>query len=228
MDKKIELKITGMSCAGCSSSIEKRLNATGGIKKAVVNLPLAAASVQFDDGVTDGKSIIKEIKALGFGAEYASENSFDEEEKRKAREFSTLRLKLIASAVFAIPLFYIAMFPMLWSDSPLPDFINMETNFLNYALAQLFLAIPVMLVGYKFFTRGYFNLFKGHPNMDSLIAIGTSAAFIYSTINIFLEIGGHHTGHGLYFESTAVIITLVLLGKTLEAYSKNKTGSAIK
>ncbi len=229
MKKKTELKITGMTCAGCSSSIERKLGSLNGIESAFVNLPLATASVEFDDSVIDEKKIIKAVSSLGFGAKPASESDFDEDEKQRERDYFTLKLKLIIAVIFTSPLFYIAMFPMLWKDTPLPEFLNMEVHALNYALTQLVLAVPVIIVGHRFFTRGFFNLFKGHPNMDSLIAVGTSAAFIYSVINTISIIhDSHHSAHNLYYESTAVIITLVLLGKTLEASSKNKTGSAIK
>lgn len=229
MKKHLDLKITGMSCAGCSSSIETRLNKTNGVDLCNVNLPLATATVEFDADIISEKQIFSEIKELGFGVSLLENTNKNEDEENKIKEYNTLKVKFILATIFSIPLLYLAMMPMIWKNAPIPSFIGMENNPLGYAITQLILAIPVILVGYKFYTRGFKNLFKGHPNMDSLIAIGTSSAFIYSLYNTFEILSGNkHAVHSLYFESTAVIITLVLLGKTLESKSKNKTGNAIK
>ena len=145
-----------------------------------MNLPLASAIIEFDDGIISQQEIIEKIKSLGFGAIPADETDRKKEKEFKAKEFKILKTKLIISIVFSLPLLYIAMAPMVWGAAPLPDFLKMGSNPINYALVQLFLTLPVIVAGYRFFTRGFSNLFKGHPNMDSLVAIGTSAAFLYS------------------------------------------------
>jgi len=227
--KLLNLKITGMTCAGCSGSIENKLKKTSGVLLCNVNLPLATAVVKFDSEIISEDKIFEEIKYLGFGVTLLETVNKADEEEEKIKENNILKLKFAVSAIFSIPLLYIAMMPMIWKNAPLPAFMGMENHPFGFAITQLFLAIPVIVMGNKFYTRGFKNLFKGHPNMDSLIAIGTSSAFIYSLYNTFEIISGkEHSVHSLYFESTAVIITLVLLGKTLEAKSKNKTGNAIK
>ncbi|MCK5128384.1 MAG: copper-translocating P-type ATPase, partial [Clostridiales bacterium] len=149
---------------------------------------------------------------------------------KKEQERKIYRIKLIVAAIFAIPLFYIAMGPMIPSISlPIPNFMNPMQSPFNYGLIQLLLTLPVVAVGYKFYTVGYKTLFRGSPNMDSLIAIGTTAAISYSVYS-FIQVasGNHQFVEEMYFESAAVIITLVMLGKYLEAKSKGKSSEAIK
>ncbi len=140
-------------------------------------------------------------------------------------------IKLIVSAVFALPLLYIAIVPML--PFPMPGLKGLHSLMMNYppvyALIELGLVIPPICVGYIFYTVGYKSLFKGHPNMDSLIAVGTTAAVLFSLYNtVMIGLGDSAAVDSLYYESAAVIITLIMLGKSLEAVSKGKTGAAIK
>ncbi|MDR1837743.1 MAG: copper-translocating P-type ATPase, partial [Treponema sp.] len=159
----------------------------------------------------------------------------DEDKLRKEKEIKTLWIKFIVAASLALPLLYIAMAPMIgavapsWPKLPFPAALTPMRFPLAYALTQIALVIPVISAGNKFYTVGFKNLFHGSPNMDSLIAVGTTAAVAYSVYNVFLIIGGDHMAvDSLYFETAGVIIALILLGKTLEAVSKGRTSEAIK
>ncbi len=227
--KKQELIISGMTCAACSGRIERKLGKTEGVFEAVVNLAGEKGTFTFDPDVISETEIIAIIKKMGYGARLPKKVSEDEEKLNKKTEIRIMRIKFVVAAVFSVVLFYIAMAPMLFGNGVLPAFISPETFPLRYAIAELILCIPVMAAGYKFYTIGYKNLFTGAPNMDSLIAVGTTAAFIYSVYSVIrITVGDLHGVHNLYFESASMIITLVMLGKTLETRSKGKTGAAIK
>ncbi|MCX7714869.1 MAG: heavy metal translocating P-type ATPase [Clostridia bacterium] len=216
-------KISGMSCAACSARIEKKLNAINGINRASVNLASEKASVRYDETVLSQENIIDCIEKLGYGAKLYNEIGYENDNLN----IKVLTRKFLVSAIFSIPLLYIAMAHMI--NLPSPTFIHPMHHPLRYALLQFCLCVPVMFAGYKFYTTGFKNLVKKSPNMDSLVALGTSAAFVYSvysTVQIFKQ--HFENVEALYYESTAVIITLVLLGKLLEAKSKGKTGKAIK
>jgi len=228
MEKTI-IKIDGMSCAACSSRVEKQLNELKGIKSASVNLAAEKATVSYDESVASEADIINAIKAAGYGAQPFAKVDRGEETLKKQKEIKTLRLKFIISAIFSIPLFYVAMAPMISQSIPFPQALSHSVFPLRYALLEFILCTPVIIVGYKFYTSGFSNLIKRSPNMDSLIAIGTSAAYVYSIFSLFKIIGGDNSHVDLlYFESASMIITLVLLGKLLEVNSKGKTGEAIK
>lgn len=229
MPKRIDLKIVGMSCASCSARIERTLLKTKGVISAPVNLVAERVFVEYDERKISKEKIIKIIDDLGYKAVLFSEVTKDEDKVRKEKEFKTLLIKLLVCTVFSVPLLYLSMGKMLISNLPMPNIINMMDYPLNNALVQLFLCVPIIIAGYKFYTVGFKSLFKGRPNMDSLIAIGTSAAFIYSVYcTIQIANGNTQFAEKMYFESSAIIITLVLFGKTLEALSKNKTSNAIK
>lgn len=220
--KKITVIISGMNCAACSSSAERTLNKIKGVN-ASVNLASEKAYIEYDDSMVSYEQLSDAIHDVGF-------TMLDEEtyaEKRaaqKEKEYHTAKIKLIIAIVFSIPLFYIAMAPMIGLPSP----ISSDSPLL-YAIVQLILALPVIISGYKFYTNGFFKLFKRNPNMDSLVAVGTTAAFAYSLYSMIKIIYGDvHAVHHLYFESTAIIIALVMLGKYLESNSRNKTSEAIK
>ncbi len=227
--KKQTYKISGMSCAACSSRIEHRLNKLESVEKASVNLTTERADIQYDETKLTSEEIMNIIGSMGFGATPFEEVNLDAEEKKKQRALKMQKVKFIVSAVFAVPLLYIAMAPMISSALPFPSFLSHGAYPLRNAVVQLLLCIPVILTGYRFYTAGFSNLFHGAPNMDSLVALGTSAAFLYSIYSTILVARGNLAhAHDLYFESAAVIICLVLLGKLMEANSKGKTGEAIK
>ncbi|MGX8797322.1 heavy metal translocating P-type ATPase [Fusibacter sp. JL298sf-3] len=226
--REIVIPIAGMTCAACSAAIERSLNKMAGIESASVNLTTEKATVVYDSQTVRISQIKDRIKKVGYEPLEADMGlQVDEDKARKEKALKVLKTKLIIAAIFTIPLFYITMGHML--GAPLPQIIDPHHHPLNFALIQLFLTVPVMLAGYKFYQVGFKALLHRSPNMDSLIAIGTSAAFIYGVYAI-VEIakGNHDMTMALYFETAGVIITLIMLGKYLEAVSKGKTSEAIK
>lgn len=227
----ITIPIEGMTCAACSARVEKVLQRLEGVVDATVNLATEKAAVSYDPQKIHITEIRKAIEKAGYKPrEIAKTDAIDEDRKRREKEFRVLRTKMIVSAIFSLPLLYIAMAPMIsFVNLPFPSLLDPMHYPLNFALAQLLLVLPVVGVGYKFYTGGFRALVQRSPNMDSLIAIGTSAAVLYSLYNTLQIIGGDAgAAHSLYYETAGVIITLILLGKSLEARSKGKTGEAIK
>ena len=223
---KKDFKVTGMTCAACSSRVERVLNKMEGVTKAEVNLATEDLHVDYDDSKLNTQDIIGKIEKAGYGAyEVKEDTKIDETDKEEA--INSLKKRFVLSLVFAVPLLYISMGHMM--GAPLANIINPMDNAMNFALIQLILVIPVMIVGRKFFISGFKNLVHLSPNMDSLIAIGTSAAFLYGIYAIVKIAGGDtHFSMDLYFESGATILTLITLGKYLEAKTKGKTSEAIK
>ena len=220
---KKEFKITGMTCAACSARVERVTSKIEGVSSAAVNLVAGRLTVEINKKELI-EAIINAVTKAGFGIEPLrnNEDTYDKQDRIKA-----LRRRFVLSAVFALPLLIVAMGPM-WG-MPLPDIISPRLNPLNYGLLQLFLTLPIVALGYKFYTVGFKNIVKLSPNMDSLIALGSAAALGYSIYSLYLiYCGNAHAVHGLYFESAGVILTLITLGKTLEAVSMGKTGEAIR
>lgn len=228
INKKITIPIEGMTCAACAKNIERGLSKLEGIKEANVNFANEKLNVEYNPELVRISEIKQKITKLGYKAlDVEVARNVDEDKLRKEKEIKTMFIKFIVSIVFTIPLFYIAMGSMI--GLPIPKIISPETNALRFAIVQLILVIPVIISGYKFYTIGFRSLIKGSPNMDSLIAIGTSAAIVYSLYSIFqIYNGDMHYVHNLYFESAGMIIALILFGKSLEARSKAKTSDAIK
>ncbi|HHX79551.1 MAG TPA: copper-translocating P-type ATPase [Acholeplasmataceae bacterium] len=219
------IPIAGMTCAACARAVENSLKKIEGVEKVNVNYASEKAQVTFLANKVKIKDLKEAIKRAGYKPLDVERE--DNEALRKKREQKIMLFKLIIASIFTIPLFYIAMGHML--NWPLPEFLNPETNPVNFALTQLILVVPVIGVGYRFYTSGFSKLFRRQPNMDSLIAIGTGAAFVYG-VYAFIRIlqGDHSQAMNLYFESAGVIITLIMLGKYLELLSKGRTGEAIK
>lgn len=226
--KKVTIPIEGMTCAACARNVEKALSKLEGVIKAQVNLALEKTVVEYDGSILKLSEIKQAINNAGYKAlDIEREISVDEDRKRKEREIKTMWTKFIFSAVFSIPLLYLAMGHMV--GLPIPNALNPTYYPFRFALAQLLLTIPVIIAGYKFYTVGFPALIRKSPNMDSLVALGTSAAIIYGLFAIYkISQGEKHFAHDLYFESAGIIITLILLGKTLETVSKGKTSEAIK
>jgi Cu+-exporting ATPase len=229
--KKLEILVEGMTCAACSAAVERAIRKLPGVKSASVNLATNRAAVEYDPAQVK----LSEIKAAVVDAGYtpkeaAGEAVRDMEKEQRERALKNMRTRLIVAAVFAAPILYIAMshmFPAL--KLPIPYFMGSHNFPLMFAMVQLALTIPVILAGSRFFRVGFKTLLKGSPNMDTLVAIGTGSAFlygIYATVMIYL--GDFAFAQSLYFESAAVVITLVMLGKYMEAVSKGKTSEAIK
>lgn len=223
---KKDFKVTGMTCAACSSRVERVLSKMEGVTKAEVNLATEDLHIDYDDSKLKIQDIIGKIEKAGYGAyEVKEDTKIDDTDKEDV--INSLKKRFVLSLVFAVPLLYISMGHMM--GAPLPSIIDPMKNAMNFALIQLILVIPVMIVGRKFFIGGFKNIVHLSPNMDSLIAIGTSAAFLYGIYAIVKIAGGDtHFSMDLYFESGATILTLITLGKYLEAKTKGKTSEAIK
>lgn len=208
--------------------MERALKKLDGVQDANVNLTTKKATMKYDDNIIKISEIKKAIEDAGFTPlDLEMGAGVDRDKIAKENEIRTLRERLITAAVFTVPLFYISMGHMI--GMPLPKILDPVHNPLNFALVQMALAILVMFAGRKFYTVGYKTLFRGTPNMDSLIAIATSAAFIYGLYAVIKIIGGNSDMvTELYFDSIGVIITLIMLGKYLESVSKGKTSEAIK
>ena len=235
--KKQLLDITGMSCSACSSRIEKVVNRMQGVEQMSVNLLKNNAHVTFDESVVDEKEIIARIEKLGFGARVHAANVAAPvpQQDTAAQEMEEMRQRLIGSLIFAGLVFYQHMGRM-WGW-PLPGFILGQENELINALLQMLWCIPVLFIDRKYFIHGVRNLLSGEPNMDSLIAVGSGASFIYGLYSVFgmAYAFGHNRldllpgfADALYFEASAVILALVTVGKFMEARAKSHTSDAIK
>ncbi|NLN15563.1 MAG: copper-translocating P-type ATPase, partial [Tissierellia bacterium] len=209
------LLVEGMTCAACSARVERVLNRIDGVK-ASVNLSTNKAVVEYPSGLVDVETLIKAIEKAGYKAELEVERNLDREKELREKEIKSLKTSFIISAILSIPLFSAMFFHMAGAH-------NFLSNILNNGWFQLILATPVQfIIGARFYKGAYNSLRGGGANMDVLIAMGTSAAYFYSIYNLLKGIPEY------YFESSAVIITLILLGKTLEAVAKGKTSEAIK
>ena len=218
-------KVEGMSCSACANRVERITKKIDGVESANVNFATEKLTVRVDAEKVRYSDIKLAVDKAGF--KLIKEEDQIKEVSKKKDESKILLNRFIFSLIFTVPLLIISMGHMV--GMPLPSTIDPMKNPLNFALVQLVLTIPVMVAGYKFYKIGYKNLFKLSPNMDSLIAIGTSAAVAYGLFAIYKILNGetHYAMH-LYFESAVVILTLITLGKYLEAVSKGKTSEAIK
>lgn len=225
---EVTIPISGMTCAACAANIDKSLRKLEGIENANVNLTTEKATVIYDPSLTRISEIKQAISKVGYKPlDIEVQETSDENKARHEKEMKILWRKFVISAIFATPLLIISMGHML--GLRLPNLINPEQNPLNFAIVQIILVIPSIAVGYKFYKIGFKTLFKGAPNMDSLIAIGTSAAVLYGIYaTVMIAQGNDSYAMELYFETAGVIITLILLGKYLESVSKGKTSDAIK
>ena len=229
IQKNIQLhnyKIEGMTCSACANRVEKVTKKMSGVENAVVNFATEKLSISYDADVINFGDIKAKVEKAGYKLIREDEQKV-EEKRKKLDEKGKLFWRLILSLIFALPLLTITMGHMV--GMPLPNIMDPMMNPLNFAIIQLVLTIPVMIIGYKFYYIGYKNLFKLSPNMDSLIAIGTSAAFIYSLYGTYkIYTGDGSYAMSLYYEAAVTILALITLGKYLEAISKGKTSQAIK
>lgn len=221
--KKSRFTVTGMSCAACSASVERSVSAIEGVQTASVNLASGKLTVTYDEEKLCVKDIEVAVTKIGFGVNY---DNLKTNMENKNKQTKAMKRQFIMSAIFVIPLFYISMGHML--GFPIPNIINPGYHPLNFAIAQIIPAIGCMIAGYKFYVNGIKNLVKLKPNMDTLVCIGTGAAFVYGIIlSGDMYITGANHSHNLYFESVGVIITLIMLGRFLENKSKLRTNDAI-
>ena len=228
---EVTIPIEGMHCASCVALIEKSVKFLDGVVSVNVNLANEKSYIKYNPEKLKISDINSVIDKAGFKAlNIEEDNEIDFDTLRKNRELKLMRIKLIASSIFAIPLFYIAMAPMIpILKESLPKFLDPMSFPLIYALVELALVIPIMIIGRKFYINGVKSVLNRSLNMDTLISIGTASAFLYSVYSTLrIAFGAVEYAHYLYFETTGVIITLILLGKTLEAASKNRTNQAIK
>ncbi len=228
--KELKIVISGMSCASCAARIEKVVGGLDGVQRAGVNLAAETGSIDYMDSVIQETQIISTIAGLGFEAKVNRGDSSNPEDlqQNNMKRLAEMRQQLLPSLVFAFLLLLISMGEML--GLPLPEIIQPQINPLNFALLQLILVLPVVWSGWHFYLNGIPNLLRGGPNMDSLIAVGTGAALLYSIWNlveIILGIDVMLRVKDLYFESAGVLIALVSLGKYLETRAKVKTSGAI-
>lgn len=219
--KTIQLDIEGMSCASCSSALERVLNRLDGVDEANVNLVMNRATITFDTKQIKLTEILHAIDQAGYHGNVQKEEILEEKKETHYKIYVTLVLALI--------LLYIGMSHMLGSiELPLPEVIHYATHPLNFAGIQFILATIILILGFTFFSRGIKALFHKAPNMDTLVAIGTGSAYLYSIYSLLQIMGGNvHAVHALYFESAGVVVALVMFGKHLEAMSKQKTTGAI-
>ena len=215
--------ITGMHCAACSGAVQRVTSRLNGVSECEVNLMTEKMTVSFDPELVGFGDFERVITKAGFGIR---ENVPIEEKVSDDKEKPPYGL--IAAGVLSLVLLYVSMGQMFFSNLPVPEFCHIENSPLGFAITQIVLCVPVMIIGYKFFTVGFSSLFRGNPNMDTLVAVGATASFIYSVVQTFNVVKDAHAVHNLYFESVAVVITLIKLGKYFEARSKKKTAGAIK
>lgn len=250
MGKKIKFNITGMTCSACSSHVQRAVEKLEGAAEVQVNLLTNSMSVNYDEAILGTDKIIEAVEKAGYGASLADSLKNSSSNKNSAdgktsgtRSFQNdaakferdkIKKRLILSLVFMIPLFYVSMGHMV--SLPIPHFLHGIENALIFSFSQFLLALPVLIINKKFFTGGFKAFLNKAPNMDSLVAVGSGAALIYGIFAIYKMAYG--MGHGdmetvrlfagdLYFESAAMILTLVTLGKFLEANAKGKTSQAI-
>lgn len=245
--------IEGMSCAACSSAVERVTRKLEGVERSDVNLTTNKMIIYYDESKVDRELIMAKVKKAGFGislfeldannndsknvnledgnstnanktAHKSKENVYDKEEEALKNH----KINLISAAVFTVILLYISMGPMLIEGLPVPSIIDMHKYPSNYALTQLILTIPILWFGKRFFINGFKALYHLNPNMDSLVAIGSGASFLYSLVMTYLIPIDNHYVHNLFYESAAVVITLIMFGKYLEGMSKVKTKGAIR
>jgi Cu+-exporting ATPase len=237
--KTKKFDITGMTCTACAAHIEKSVGKLAGIQSVNVNLLSNSMTVSFDESRLKTAHIEQAVKNAGYGAHLNRENNQAAVSNAPGTDYvkpeqQEMKTRWMVSLIFLLPLLYIAMGQM--TGAPIPAFLSGVENALAFAFTQLLLTLPIVFVNWKYFQRGFTSLVRLSPNMDSLIAIGSSAAIVYGVFIIYgmafalgrgnMAAAAHFT-HNLYFESGATILTLITLGKYLEARSKNKTSEAL-
>ena len=229
MSEKKEYKLSGMTCAACAMTVEMAVKDLETVEDVSVNLATERLSLLPKAGF-DSQQVLDAVAEAGYQAEEKGKDrpsDVSEEAEIKAQKLQKKKQELLILLITALPLLYISMGSMI--GLPLPSFLDHMAHPLVFVLSQLVLTLPAVWIGRGFYQRGFRNLIKRHPNMDSLIAVGTSAAFLYSLYSVSQVFLGHHAFvHQLYFESVAVIIALVLLGKYLESSAKGRTSQAIQ
>ncbi len=240
--KNCKFIITGMTCAACQANVEKAAMRLDGVENAQVNLLTEELIASYDEEKLSEENIINAVNSIGYGAKLYNANDkndslkaqWDSRKKREEEKEASMKKRLFSSIIILVVLMYIAMGQMM--GLPVPSFIAGVENALNNAIIQMLLALPVLIINKKFFVSGFKGLIKKAANMDSLVALGSGASFLYGIFAIIMIVNAKESGdieklqhyaHQLYFESSAMILTLVTVGKYLEARSKRKTGDAL-
>lgn len=221
--EKQKFNVSGMSCSACSARVEKVVGALDGVKSVSVSLLTNSMVVEYDAPLT-AKDVSKAVADAGYKAALASDKS---EKKDKMNPILVMVIRLVVSIVLLIPLMYVSMGVVMWGWP-----LSFADDTMAIAVYELVLSLVIMVINGKFFVSGTKSLLHRAPNMDTLVSMGSAISFIYS-VALMIQAGVqpehlHHLTHNLYFESAAMILALITLGKTLEAYSKGKTTSAIK
>jgi Cu+-exporting ATPase len=222
------LKLEGMTCAACAKNIERVTRKLQGVVESNVNFATEKLTISFESSLVRTSDIKKAIEKSGYKA-VEDESNVDLDKEKKEKEIKDLWNRFLVSAIFGVPLLLVAMVPMILVElnMMLPEAIDPMMHMKTYAILQLVLVLPIMYTGKKYFIVGFKSLFRMSPNMDSLISIGTSSAFLYSLVAV-VQIFAGKTSYEMYFESAGVILTLITLGKYLESVTKGKTSEAIK
>lgn len=236
-----QFRVTGMTCAACSAGIQKTVNKLSGVKKAEVSLMGQSMTVDYDEALISADTIMEAVRSLGYGASASDGASSQKKiaEGKRANTFGEeakkLKLRFFVSLGFLVPLLYLTMLHHM-ASAPLPYFLDMHQNPRNYALLQLVLTTPVLFINFAFFKSGIRALFKRVPNMDTLVSLGAAVSYLYSLVILFImnlsaadaSDVQQLAGKNLFFESAAMVLTLVTLGKWLESRSKSKTGEEVE
>lgn len=237
---KERYNVGGMTCSACSAHVEKAVSKVNGVSKVEVNLLTNSMTVEYNTDLCTRNDIITAVEQGGYTAslpnpEKAAKGKTESPAELRKKEFAVMKKRLIWSIIFLVPLFYISMGHMM--GAPLPSFFHGAENALTFAFTQFLLTIPIVLINNHYYVNGFRNLIKGSPNMDTLIALGSGAALAYGIIAIYrigyglghsdIELAEHYMMN-LYFESSGTILTLISVGKMLEARAKGKTSSAIE
>lgn len=228
--KDIEFKVVGMGSEHCAGVVKNALEKLKGVSEVETNFANSSAKIKYKQGEIKISDMKKAIDNAGYKAVMAEEGEdiYEKEKRAKEKEINTLKKKFIVAIIFSVPILYLAMADLI-SKSLIPGFLSPELFPIRFALTQIIFSIPVVIAGYRFYTVGFRNLFKGSPNMDSLIGLGTGAAYLYGIYAFYRIIqGSHEFVSNLYFETAGVIIALILLGKFLEAVTGGKTSEAIR
>lgn len=232
--KKTKFSITGMTCSACQAHVEKAVQNLEGVSSVNVNLLQNFMQTEYDEVKVSAEKIISAVEKAGYGASEIEEKAFHRKKSDGSEELKNMKRRLIYSVCFLIPLFYICMGHML--GLPVPKIISGSENLMIYALTQLLLTVPIIGLNFHFFRNGFKNIIHRSPNMDSLIALGAAASFLYSVYGTYMTayfIGrgdakaAHSYMMNLYYESCGMILTLITVGKYLEAKSKRKTSDAV-
>jgi len=222
---KQTFQVTGMTCSACSAHVEKAVGKLGGVEACPVNLMMGSMTVTYDENATNADQIIAAVIDAGYGARRAEEADRSKLSAQQDEALSAMRRRLLWSVVCLIPLFYLAMGHMM--GLPVPHwFFASETGLWGFAAIQIALLIPILILNRTYFIVGFSRLFKGAPNMDTLVALGAAAGIVYSLITLIAGTADYHMPE-FYFESAGMILTLVTVGKFMEQRSRGKTTGAI-